>query len=383
MKYKYACLVPAAALLLAGCAGTPPRDPALEQLDRALGADKVADEKTLASVREHYARLLHEKAVKLVQDGRPGDALRLLSEALERLPDQSRLRKDLEQLEARKQAELTRAALERDMAEATWLAARLRYDRLQQRWEEESPLERLGDRLLQHRLDTLLEKLHRNAEQAIQEKDQDRARRLIALLESLQGKARVEALWHDYRETWPESKASAKPAPRAHRKSARSRPATRTARKAKGAVSSDGKQDKALREALSRALQAGDLQRSRQLARRLARRHPDDPAIEDLLGAIEAAIKARIDHLDELASLAYRDQNYQAAAALWQQILVIDPDNAEAKVRLERVQKVIANLQALQEKAPARNTPEVEGAAGKTETGEPSRPATRPDDSTR
>ena len=365
---KYTRLIPAAALLLAGCAGTPPRDPILEHLDRTLSAEKAPDEAIPASVRDHYARLLHEKAMELVRNGRPGEALRLLSEALERLPDESRLRKDLEQLEARKRAELSRTALERDMAEATWLAARLRYDRLQHRWEEETPLERLGDRLLQHRLDTLLEKLRRNAEQAIREKDQTRAQRLIALLESLQGKESVETLRHSYREAWPESRPAAKSATRARRKSQKTRPATRTAKKE--AVSSKGKQDKALREALSQALQVGDLQKSRQLARRLARQHPDDPALEDLLGAIEAAIKARIDHLDELASLAYRDQNYQAAAALWQQILAIDPDNAEAKVRLERVQKVIANLQALQEKAPVESETDTRPPAGETKSRE-------------
>ena len=61
----------------------------------------------------------------------------------------------------------------------------------------------------------------------------------------------------------------------------------------------------------------------------------------------KAAIVARIASLRKLADENYRKQQYREAKAAWMQILELDPDDARARVMLERVDRIIKNLDSL------------------------------------
>ncbi|RMG29532.1 MAG: hypothetical protein D6721_05905 [Gammaproteobacteria bacterium] len=334
-----------AAGLLAACAGQPARPPELQAAEQALRqARHSGDAGRLAQARRQLVARVLREARALETTDRPGEALALLDHALELLPGQPELARARARLAQQRQRALSTAALERDLAEVAWLDARLRYDRLARTWGRKDPVTALGDHLRAQRLDALLASLRARAAEAIRHRDRETAQSLLALLERLRGRDFVDEELQAYHQAWP-------PAP-AHRPTRKGASRRHVHRKQAGRQSSGRKararQLHALRQDLAEALQEGDLVKSRRLARKIAALQPKDPAIHDLLGAIEAAIQARISHLDTLAGLAYRDQNYPAAAALWRQVLRLDPGNAEAKVRLERVQKVITNLEALQ-----------------------------------
>lgn len=102
-----------------------------------------------------------------------------------------------------------------------------------------------------------------------------------------------------------------------------------------------------LREQLESSLTRGDLVEARNTLEKLLAVSEEKAALRDLQTAIDQAIAARIGELEALAAEYYRSQDYPAAKQCWQEILTLQPEHAEARNRLERVERVIQSLEQL------------------------------------
>ena len=106
------------------------------------------------------------------------------------------------------------------------------------------------------------------------------------------------------------------------------------------------------RVALQSAMTRGNLKQAKTALDELRKLEGDTPQLKDLGQSIDEAIAAYIAEVNERASVHYRDRQIEQARDLWQEILNLDPNNAQARVNLDRAERVLKKLEELQGTSP-------------------------------
>jgi len=112
------------------------------------------------------------------------------------------------------------------------------------------------------------------------------------------------------------------------------------------------------------AITRGDLRQAKASLVELRELEGNSPQLEELNQSINDAIGAYIVEAHEKANALYRDQQIVQARDLWQKILELDPNATQARVNLERADRVLKKLEELQgattDVQPAEATPTTE-----------------------
>ncbi len=115
------------------------------------------------------------------------------------------------------------------------------------------------------------------------------------------------------------------------------------------------------RMALQSAMTRGDLRQAKASLVELRELEGNTPQLEELNQSINDAIAAYIVETHEKANVLYRDHQIVQARDLWQKILELDPNATQARVNLDRADRVLKKLEELQgtttDVQPAEATP--------------------------
>ncbi len=318
------------AALLSGCGvlpiggGLP--DDARGELERATAAlGRTPDE----SARDRFVARVLAQSERLERTGRLADALALVRAAQRRLED-PRLDQRADTLGLRQAAALRRQARAERL---TAIRGRLQQRDLLQTRARIAPLG-LGRRLRLQRLEARLAE-DRSWLVHCAEGGDAIATDCSTLLEALnRAPSRPVPA-----ETAPAA-AERQPAPPAQRPPAAA-PEEDTARRVRQ-----------LHQTLQAQMKQGELRQARATVARLIALQGARPGLVDLREAIDRAIEARISELMAQAEDAYRHQQFQRARDNWKAVLALDPRHEKASELLERVERVIRNLQSLEREGP-------------------------------
>ncbi|MFN2309175.1 MAG: hypothetical protein ABR553_05500 [Gammaproteobacteria bacterium] len=102
------------------------------------------------------------------------------------------------------------------------------------------------------------------------------------------------------------------------------------------------------RVSLQSAITRGNLREAKALLAELRRLEGETPQLVELDRAISEAIAAYIADAHEQANVLYRERQIVQARDLWQKILELNPEDAEARTNLERAERVLKKLAELQ-----------------------------------
>jgi tetratricopeptide (TPR) repeat protein len=119
---------------------------------------------------------------------------------------------------------------------------------------------------------------------------------------------------------------------------------------------------RALREEYERDIGRGDLEMARESLARLRSLDPFDPKFETEERQLHAALAAEwrqrrariraqltqeVENLVEAGRAAFGDERLEAALALWQRALLIDPENERIQAYIARAERQLENLERL------------------------------------
>lgn len=102
------------------------------------------------------------------------------------------------------------------------------------------------------------------------------------------------------------------------------------------------------RMALQSAMIRGDLRQAKTSLVELRELEGNSPQLEELNQSINNAIAAYIVETHEKANALYRDHQIVQARDLWKMILELDPNATQARVNLDRAERVLKKLEELQ-----------------------------------
>jgi tetratricopeptide (TPR) repeat protein len=102
------------------------------------------------------------------------------------------------------------------------------------------------------------------------------------------------------------------------------------------------------RMALQSAMTRGDLRQAKTSLVELRELEGNSPQLEELNQSINDAIAAYIVETHEKANALYRAQQIVQARDLWKIILELDPNATQARVNLDRAERVLKKLEELQ-----------------------------------
>jgi tetratricopeptide (TPR) repeat protein len=93
--------------------------------------------------------------------------------------------------------------------------------------------------------------------------------------------------------------------------------------------------------------QKGQLNKSRKQLERLLAEDPSNDKAKELLVRLRAELKVHLDRLLEAGDRLYREGEIEGAKALWQAALKLDPRDSRIIEKLERVDRVLENIETL------------------------------------
>jgi len=114
------------------------------------------------------------------------------------------------------------------------------------------------------------------------------------------------------------------------------------------------------------------LDEARNQLKLLLQEDPENPQAKQLLSQVETRLAAYLENLLKAGDRMYREGEIEGAKALWQAALKLDPNDARAKEKVERAERVLKNLESLRktEQPKGRSVP----AAGDSLDDQPVRP---------
>lgn len=298
-------------------------------------AQKIFEDKTLAAAQRYR------------DAGQWFQAQTVIDQSLQQAPTSGRLLNAKAEIEQERGRKLNINDCRLGAARARYLADKS--DLLKQRapLEAKDYLQDWLSRRERNELDQLGEQLRECAEQAL------KAERLELAEETVNaaGRARGDDFIASQR---AELEKRQKPPPQAAPAPAPPPPqaAKRPAPVREAPAENPQKKIRQLRVALQSAMTRGNLKQAKTALSELRRLEGDTPQLKDLGQSIDEAIAAYIAELNERASIHYRDRQIEQARDLWQEILELDPNNAQARTNLERAERVLKKLEELQGTTP-------------------------------
>jgi tetratricopeptide (TPR) repeat protein len=313
---------------------------ALEQLDRGL-AERPQDPALQAEHRRLEALIHdHEQSAlaasrELHAQGQWASALAVLEEALQRTPQSTPLRLQraaLREQQAHRVAEL-RQQLQITQAEALLRRLPLLEELAQ---VQGNPLSRTEARQARSRLSDLREPLLRCGQDALAAQALERAERCLALTAAIEegpdvgeAKRQLAELRHARQQEIEQQRRREEVEGRrlaAEQLLERVRAHIRHAQLAEARA--------ALAELLAMEVTV------------------TTPELSELQRVLDESVRAKVEDLMEKGSSLYREEQFEAAKAAWEEALQLDPTHERLRANIDRAERVLEKIRTLQQQAP-------------------------------
>lgn len=340
------CFLLSSFTLLPACAWQKTAHPQDTQLDSALqeytrakststhDADDNLALEQLTSARLTYIVAALEGAAQLQRAGEWLPAKLLLDKAVKNTPDSQRLVDAREQVETELSARLRSNDCQLGAARAHYLSQKLRLLELRTPLDTKDYLQDWKSSRERQELDQLAEQLRDCTNAALDDNQLLLAEVTLAAATPIHGPNFVAA----EQQRLDQLKQQAAPI----------KPTTVKQRKSDSPQQRIRKAHIALQSAMTR----GDLRQAKARIAELRKLSGDTPQLLELDKSVSDAIAAYIGETHDRANTLYRAQQIEAARDLWQKILELDPDDAQARTNLERAERVLKKLEELKGNLP-------------------------------
>lgn len=298
--------------------------------------DAAAQEK-LAQARETVEDTALETADQQRTEGNWFQARQILDTALEQIPDSQRLQRMRQDIETERSQRLRINDCRLGAARARFLVDKSALLQARSPLEGKDFLQDWQSRREHQELDQLAVQLRDCADQALDD------RRLELAEETLNAATLIhdDAFVAEQRRRLDLLKNP--PPPVAEAKPAAPKPAVK-----KPVEETPLQKARQARMALQSAMTRGDLLQAKASIAELRRLEGDTPQLQELEKSINDAIAANIAEMHEKANELYRGRQIVQARDLWQKILELDPNDAQARTNLDRAERVLKKLEELE-----------------------------------
>ena len=311
--------------------------------------DSPANRERIILQMRNFENITIAEAQALQDEEDLAQAIERLEGAISVLPEENRLQPYLYQLIQQRDARLHRNDRQFLLARARYHVGQYDYYQEQTLLKSPSYSQRLRKQLHDRDTDELANGLLECGKQALRDKQMEVAGECLELGSRIRNDEAMQSAYQEWKSTNELLLARAEKTP-AVRKTA---PVKRVARASTKPDPEQIRQDqiKQYRVETEMALNDSDLLGAQQSLLRLEETGASEEIILPLQTRLGIAIQSRVDSLLLQGNRQYRADAIEQAMQSWQQALRLDPDNLEAKERLERAGKVLEKLRELEDTA--------------------------------
>lgn len=284
--------------------------------------------KSLLIEAGEFEQNTHSQIVKLIQNKQWAQALDLMDEARKKYPQGKNLLKTEQLLQQKQQQAIARVDEKIMLERASWMIkTRPIYQSKLIIDPRNKQLKQLLDDLNAEAAQ-LAQELTQMAKQAIEKKHFKTARvRIVQAIELKPNEERKKIL-----------------------ASLKSREKISYKKKQRAKKLTHKKKQNSILVDIEKSFRAGDLLKARQLIDSLDEKERSNPELVQLEQELDRSINYKIQHYFSDANRFYTEGEFQQAIAIWEQVLLYDPDNETATKNIQRAEKVIEKLSTLREK---------------------------------
>ncbi|HKJ10703.1 MAG TPA: hypothetical protein VKA76_16560 [Gammaproteobacteria bacterium] len=311
---------------------------ALQILDRVQPsdpgyADARAKRESIEAKMHQYEDRQIEQARRQRARGMLADALATVNDARAKLPPSSRLKVLHAQLAEQRDHRLHELDRSMTLAHADYLLAQRRIYKASTRLQTPSYAARWRADRIKDDLKSLYKPALKCGREALKQGDMKLADRCLRTARRIHDTPEVrEAL-----AKWQQAQERARSEARArleHERQASQRAVLK-------------RRQQTYEDKLNAALEHGDLQGARAALDQLRKLKGNTKEVTLLAAAVDRAIAAKVQELLGTGAQLYRKGKIAAARDTWKAALALDPDNADAKARVKRAERVLKQLQRL------------------------------------
>lgn len=303
---------------------------------RYPGIDTLKVQQTISSRESEYEESVYARANKLAAAEDLLGAVSLLTDALQKVPHSMLLHTLRAELEAKREQQvkinernilLTRARFLLEQRALYEQKIRLQPPGFVQRQEfsrQQNEAEEIAGRLVDH------------AGRAMRQSDIAVAKNCLQVAQQLKPSERAAGMLADLQKQEQAEQASKQEAA-LRQQAIIKRNRTRT----------EQKETRRILETTQQAIQQHKLQDAQAALARLPASSSKDSDVVELQGSLDQAVSTRVHNLMMAGDAQYRAERIQPALKAWSEALSLDPENQEIIKRIDRANRVLANLEEL------------------------------------
>ncbi|MCF6218310.1 MAG: hypothetical protein L3J62_01750 [Gammaproteobacteria bacterium] len=295
-------------------------------------ANNPDERQQVEKVIANYEAALPKKLEQQISDQRWEEANRLLLQAEHRIPDSPALKQAKARWKAIQEKEQQHLEIERLIANSEALYANMTIDRQLLHLDPENPDAKKRSLKYRKKTQSMVKKLLKTGQQALQEKNLVLAQQtlplayqLSATTESKKAKAALENVLTQQHQENIELRQQSLAQQRRQRL-------------------------RALTSQLESALEKRELERAIVLLKQAEAINRNSEKIQPLQQQLHKAIEQVVEQHLEQGRKYYRQDQFSDAITSWSQVLKLSPDNKQAQINILRTEQVISNLKRLTEK---------------------------------
>lgn len=344
--------------LLVGCVSLPPQVSLRERVDQlshqqeyasALQlidsvtanhpdhAELVVQRVNILALARQYEEQVIQEAASAAAQGQWTEAFSRYEQAMRRLPASSELTTSHQRMEQFYQRERAALELELMLARADWLHNSLKLVQTNTQWDVGNDSVSQRTRQWQAEAITLADTLTDAGEKSLASGELSQAKRIITAALRLnttprlqQANQRLQGLLTD-----AEQRQLARQARQEQ---------TRRERDTKQQLEQQQRFTQQTFKEAERAFAAGDLPRAHQLVSQLGH---DEAQVKALHAQVDSAINSEINKHHDIGATLYSQGKFTEAITHWRHILRLDPNDTNAKLHLDRAERVLSRLRQL------------------------------------
>ena len=277
-------------------------------------------------------------ARELESEDRLLDAVQLLSNALQKIPNSEVLREYRNRLEKERIEKVRTNEIRQLMARAEYLLHQKKFYEQQQNLQLPNMIQNWEHTRNDRQSETLARQLRDQGEDALQRADLQIALECLQLSKSLDNTPETRELLDNLAATQE-----------SQQKAAHKQASLKKAKKRKQLKKHQAKETRELLETTRQALLVDNLVAAHETFSQIPSPANESSEVSALREDLDRAVATRVAQLTSRGDSEYRADNVDTAMKTWSEALQLDPENQNLKERLERAGRVLARLEQLKQ----------------------------------